>query len=264
MAIPQFEERWSGGYIFENEWQSFRTRQNRELDMITAVHTYDRASIMVSNPATNAAASAKSSAKMRANACAQNSVRQFYWTSVSLRARWISSAEIVEERVRCKNGPNEKVHLYDWTTPAIWGGLVEICVGADGTYCQVQEHYSNNEFANPEALKKPYDHPRNFYPAGGLPPHSVLVVRTSALRDLEARLSEPDQKVEKPIERRERSTLLVIIAALSKLAKIDVTKHSGAAVAIESETVRMGARVAARTIEDHLKRIPDALEARGK
>jgi hypothetical protein len=23
-----FEERWTGGYIFENEWQSFRTRQN--------------------------------------------------------------------------------------------------------------------------------------------------------------------------------------------------------------------------------------------
>jgi DNA modification methylase len=38
----QFEERWTGGYIFENEWQSFRTRQSRELDLTTAVHTYDR------------------------------------------------------------------------------------------------------------------------------------------------------------------------------------------------------------------------------
>lgn len=42
MAVPQFEERWTGGYIFENEWQSFRTRQNRELELTTAVHTYDR------------------------------------------------------------------------------------------------------------------------------------------------------------------------------------------------------------------------------
>jgi hypothetical protein len=25
----QFEERRTGGFIFENEWQSFRTRQNR-------------------------------------------------------------------------------------------------------------------------------------------------------------------------------------------------------------------------------------------
>ncbi|NGZ11483.1 MAG: site-specific DNA-methyltransferase [Nitrospira sp. LK70] len=38
----QFEERWTGGYIFENEWQSFRTRQNRDLELVTAMHTYDR------------------------------------------------------------------------------------------------------------------------------------------------------------------------------------------------------------------------------
>jgi len=40
LTLPAFEERWTGGYIFENEWQSFRTRQNRELELITAVHTY--------------------------------------------------------------------------------------------------------------------------------------------------------------------------------------------------------------------------------
>ena len=42
IALPQFEERWTGGYIFENEWQSFRTRQSRDLELITAQHTYDR------------------------------------------------------------------------------------------------------------------------------------------------------------------------------------------------------------------------------
>jgi DNA modification methylase len=42
LAMPQFEERWTGGYIFENEWQSFRTRQNRDLELTTAAHTYDR------------------------------------------------------------------------------------------------------------------------------------------------------------------------------------------------------------------------------
>ncbi len=41
MVMQQFEERWTGGYIFENEWQSFRTRQNRNLELTTAVHTYD-------------------------------------------------------------------------------------------------------------------------------------------------------------------------------------------------------------------------------
>jgi DNA modification methylase len=40
--LPQFEERWTGGYIFENEWQSFRTRQKRDLELATALHTYDR------------------------------------------------------------------------------------------------------------------------------------------------------------------------------------------------------------------------------
>lgn len=42
LKLPEFEERWTGGYIFENEWQSFRTRQNRDLDLTTAEHTYDR------------------------------------------------------------------------------------------------------------------------------------------------------------------------------------------------------------------------------
>jgi site-specific DNA-methyltransferase (adenine-specific)/adenine-specific DNA-methyltransferase len=41
-AMPDFEERWTGGYIFENEWQSFRTRQSRELELTTALHSYDR------------------------------------------------------------------------------------------------------------------------------------------------------------------------------------------------------------------------------
>jgi site-specific DNA-methyltransferase (adenine-specific)/adenine-specific DNA-methyltransferase len=38
----EFEEHWTGGYIFENEWQSFRTRKQRELELITAEHTYER------------------------------------------------------------------------------------------------------------------------------------------------------------------------------------------------------------------------------
>jgi site-specific DNA-methyltransferase (adenine-specific)/adenine-specific DNA-methyltransferase len=41
LTMPQFEERWTGGYIFENDWQSFRTRQNRDLELTTAQHSYD-------------------------------------------------------------------------------------------------------------------------------------------------------------------------------------------------------------------------------
>jgi hypothetical protein len=132
----------------------------------------------------------------------------------------------------------------------------------DGTYCQLQSHFSDNEFANPKNLKKPYNHPANYYPAGGLPSDSVLVVRTSALRDLVARVSNAGHVTEKPIERRERGTLLVVIAALADMARIDVSKPSAAATAIESKTAQMGARVAARTIENHLKRVPQALDNR--
>ncbi len=41
--LPRFEQQWTGAYIFENEWQSFRTRQSRDLELITAEHTYDKA-----------------------------------------------------------------------------------------------------------------------------------------------------------------------------------------------------------------------------
>jgi site-specific DNA-methyltransferase (adenine-specific)/adenine-specific DNA-methyltransferase len=38
---PQdFEERWTGAYIFENEWQSFRTRSERDLELKSVAHTY--------------------------------------------------------------------------------------------------------------------------------------------------------------------------------------------------------------------------------
>jgi len=38
----EFEERRTGSFIFENEWQSFRTRKDRKLELLTAEHTYDR------------------------------------------------------------------------------------------------------------------------------------------------------------------------------------------------------------------------------
>lgn len=42
--LPEnFEEQWTGAYIFENEWQSFRTRQSRKLELTTASHTYPKA-----------------------------------------------------------------------------------------------------------------------------------------------------------------------------------------------------------------------------
>ena len=42
LPADDFEERWTGAYIFENEWQSFRTRQSRDLELKTASHTYEK------------------------------------------------------------------------------------------------------------------------------------------------------------------------------------------------------------------------------
>ncbi len=135
-----------------------------------------------------------------------------------------------------------------------------------GTFCKLMCRFTGEELGGNLKLVKPFNNPDNYFPAGALPDDSVLVVRTSALQALEQRLSAVDKpaeaSAEKPVERRERSTLLVMIAALAEIAKVDVKHPSKAATAIESQTARMGARVAARTIEGHLNRIGEALDSR--
>jgi hypothetical protein len=113
-----------------------------------------------------------------------------------------------------------------------------------------------------ETYTPPYNHPDNYIPAEDLPSDALLVVRTSALQNLVA-LSEPEPAMERPIGQRERDTLLVIIAALAEVQGIDVKRPSKAALAIENATIQKGARISARAIEDHLRRIPDALERKG-
>src|SRR5690606_3383702 len=34
----EVEERWTGDYVFENEWQSFRTRNDRSLELKSVFH----------------------------------------------------------------------------------------------------------------------------------------------------------------------------------------------------------------------------------
>ncbi|SHG24837.1 adenine-specific DNA-methyltransferase [Fodinibius roseus] len=36
----ELKEKWTGNYIFENEWQSFRTKQDNELELTSAPHEY--------------------------------------------------------------------------------------------------------------------------------------------------------------------------------------------------------------------------------
>jgi len=40
LNLEEFEEKWTGNYIFENEWQSFRTKKDRSLELKTIAHEY--------------------------------------------------------------------------------------------------------------------------------------------------------------------------------------------------------------------------------
>lgn len=67
-----------------------------------------------------------------------------------------------------------------------------------------------------------------------------------------------------PLRTRERNTLLSIIAVLCKDAKLDHTKPAKTAGYIRDMADRMGLHIGESTIENHLKKIPDALETRMK
>jgi DNA modification methylase len=38
LDLPQYEEVWTGDYVFENEWQSFRTKKDRKLELTSVFH----------------------------------------------------------------------------------------------------------------------------------------------------------------------------------------------------------------------------------
>ena len=119
-----------------------------------------------------------------------------------------------------------------------------------------------------------FDRNPSVFPVGsllGVRPHALDAVVASlaspSLGPEEQQPSKPDDAtdtLDKPLVARERTTLLTIIAALARAVDIDILKASKAGDTIEALTVELGARVSARAIEDHLKRIPDALERRGK
>ena len=67
---------------------------------------------------------------------------------------------------------------------------------------------------------------------------------------------------EKELGTRERNTLLSIIAVLCKEAKLDYNKSAKTAGFIQGIADSMGVSIGETTIENHLKKIPDALETR--
>lgn len=82
---------------------------------------------------------------------------------------------------------------------------------------------------------------------------------------LPTEVSEPEPaEPDKPLSTKERTSLLLIIAALCKEAKINYSKPTSAAESILHQLDEMGVTLSPRAIEEHLKKIPDALERRMK
>lgn len=92
-----------------------------------------------------------------------------------------------------------------------------------------------------------------------------IVIENRRLR--EGDFGVKNQGPERILQQRERNTLLTIIAVLAKEAKISITDYSKpgkVAGYIEGLTSHFGAHVSKRAIEEHLKKIPDALAPRLK
>ena len=94
-----------------------------------------------------------------------------------------------------------------------------------------------------------------------LPEDAVLVVRTTALDALKARIRGDLPSPVKKLGPREKTSLLLIIATLAELAKLDVSDTAKASKALErAMTTALGRRRDRRTIKGFLDEIPDALE----
>ncbi len=96
---------------------------------------------------------------------------------------------------------------------------------------------------------------------------AALKAKIAEISDLQNQLAQrqvpQSEKVDRPLNTRERRTLLVIIASLCQLARISFEMR-GAAQKIKSATEVIGAPVDDGTIDKVLKEIPEALETRMK
>lgn len=129
----------------------------------------------------------------------------------------------------------------------------------DGDLYEVQSRHEDDLCRG----KKFFDS-NNFHPAGSLPDDAFFVVRTAAIRSLEQSVTGSPENTEKPLETRERNTLLAIIAVLCKEVGLDPAKHAKTAVFIQSTAAKMGISIGETTIEGHLKKITDAVATRMK
>jgi hypothetical protein len=75
---------------------------------------------------------------------------------------------------------------------------------------------------------------------------------------------ESKREEEPELEARTRTSLLCIIGALADAAKLDLGQHYKAAQAIASMLDAKAVKLSTRTISEHLKAVPEAMESRKK
>ena len=128
----------------------------------------------------------------------------------------------------------------------------------DGTWATLQAQFEDRTITEADGKKKTIK--GSYYPAGGLGSDCTRVVRTSEILALQTKLD--GNTLDKPLANRERDTLLTIIAVLCTEAKLDYNKCAKSASLIHGIAASLGLSIGETTIENHLKRIPDALAGR--
>ena len=67
---------------------------------------------------------------------------------------------------------------------------------------------------------------------------------------------------DKPMDARERTTLLAVIGALAEPAKLDLSQHHKAGEAVAAMLAAKGVTISGRTIGEHLKAVREAMDSR--
>jgi len=106
----------------------------------------------------------------------------------------------------------------------------------------------------PAKPPKPYNHPDNYFPAGKLPDDSVLVVRTSALTQLQERMADPPKPSQPKESTREKNNLLRIIGLMAnhRYSTNIGEPHTVARLLLQKAT-DLGVQISDDTIATHLK-----------
>lgn len=128
----------------------------------------------------------------------------------------------------------------------------------DGTWAALQDRFEDRTVEDVNGTKRKIK--GSYFPAGGLGTDCTRVIRTSEIVEFQARLE--GTTTETPLSTKERNTLLTIIAVLCNECKLDYSKHAKTAGLIQGAAQFMKISIGETTIENHLKKIPDALGTR--